>query len=73
MALKQGVTREDIDKAREQYQKGLNRIAFVANPKVQGYQKSTEEFKRESGYNMFRPITYQLEQELPQIYENKTE
>ena len=58
MALKQGAVNEDIEKARAQYQKDLNRIAFVANPKVQGYQKSTEEFKRESGYNMFRPITY---------------
>ena len=61
MALKQGVTNEDIEKARQEYQKSLNKIAFVANPKIQGYQKTTEEFKRESGYDMFRPIICQLD------------
>ncbi|CAL6090734.1 Conserved_hypothetical protein [Hexamita inflata] len=74
-ACQSGTTREQIAKAKRDYEQSQSSQVTVkiANPKEQGYEKSTEEFKKESGYERMKVVPIQLDRELTEIYEKHAE
>jgi len=68
-----GIAKTMITESQLSFQKMVGKNSFVVNPKVQGYQKTTDEFKKESGYQNIRVPFYNLETELETIFAENLE